>query len=168
MKNNLWIRFYDLKFLMGTQWWLRNHNQVGFKGATHSKFQKPKWKISFNFLLQVMVDIGLFEDLIKYVWSCLGLKRILKWPCIGVISPTWDTLNCLNNPCSFSNLNLWREYPQEFLLLLFSSTGLFDYFFDNYRYKDFVLTCVMDNFYIFIFILRAFLNLLYILMLYFN
>lgn len=164
MKNNLWIRFYDLKFLMGTQWWLRNHNQVGFKGATHSKFQKPNWKISFNFLPQVMVDIGLFEGLIKYVWSCLGLKRILKWPCIGVISPMWDTFNCLNNPCSFWNLNLWREYPQEFLLLLFSSTGLFD----NYRYKDFVLTCVMDNFYIFIFILRAFLNLLYILMLYFN
>lgn len=105
MKNNLWISFYDLKCLMGTQWWLRNHNQVGLKGATHSKFQKPNWKISFKFFPQVMVDIGLFEGL-RYVCSWLGLKRILKWPCIGVISPAWDTFNCLNNPCSFSNLNL--------------------------------------------------------------
>lgn len=115
-----------------------------------------------------MVDIGLFEGLIRYVCSCLGLKEDPKvalyrghFPCVGYLQLSQQSFFFLK----FKSL---KKIPSRIFLLLFSSTGLFDYFFNNYRYKDFVLTCVMDNFYIFIFILRVFLNLFYILMLYFN
>lgn len=83
------------------------------------------------------------------------------FPCVGYLQLSQQSLFFLE----FKSL---KRIPSRFLLLLFSSTGLLDYIFNNYRYKDFVLAYVMDNFYIFIFILRAFLNLFCVLMVYFN